>query len=271
MRGYPEFNFPAFHEATAKLRAEGHEVFSPAEKDMDDGFDVFGMKGDEPVDIREMLAFDLDYVCKHAEAVVVLPGWHESPGVNAEVAAARALGKPVWTLENVLRLDEQVPWGPFKFSDMQEAAEVRVVTLPDPKGNTWQLSSGSFGRWGHEADPAALKDIIRTFDGGATRDTDTGKLDYEGFLSPRVLVEFAKYMHKHRVQSDGSLRSSDNWQKGMPREVYMKSMFRHFMDVWQEHREPADPGFHMEALMALLFNVQGYALELMREGSIVGD
>ena len=33
MRGIPEFNFPAFHKAAAKLRAEGHFVFSPAERD----------------------------------------------------------------------------------------------------------------------------------------------------------------------------------------------------------------------------------------------
>ena len=33
MRGYPNFNFPAFDFAAAKLRAEGHQVFSPAERD----------------------------------------------------------------------------------------------------------------------------------------------------------------------------------------------------------------------------------------------
>jgi len=35
---------------------------------------------------------------------------------------------------------------------------------------------------------------VRTFDTGATRDTEDGKLDYEGFLSGRVLKRYAEYM-----------------------------------------------------------------------------
>lgn len=107
---------------------------------------------------------------------------------------------------------------------------------------------------------------VRTFETGATRDTEGNKLDFEGFLSPQVLVRFAEYMNKHRIRSDGSRRDSDDWQKGIPRDVYMKSMWRHFMDVWREHRSELDQELQLEALMALLFNVQGYALELMREG-----
>lgn len=104
--------------------------------------------------------------------------------------------------------------------------------------------------------------VIRTFDSGATRDTDTSKLDYEGFLSPPVLRRYAEYMHKNRIQSDGSLRASDNWQKGIPLDAYMKSMFRHFMSVWEGHRAGT---VQEEELCALLFNVQGYLFELMRE------
>jgi hypothetical protein len=107
---------------------------------------------------------------------------------------------------------------------------------------------------------------VRKFETGATRDTETGKLDFEGFLSPVVLEEFARYMHRHRIQSDGSLRASDNWQKGIPRGVYMKSMWRHFMQVWRSHRGVDDSIDQLDALMALLFNVQGYTLELIREG-----
>jgi len=107
---------------------------------------------------------------------------------------------------------------------------------------------------------------VRRFASGATRDTDEGKLDYEGFLSPTVLESYAKYMHKNRVQSDGSLRNSDNWQKGIPVEQYMKSKFRHFMHTWYLSRcRPLAVEEMIESLNAELFNTMGMLFELLKE------
>lgn len=78
--------------------------------------------------------------------------------------------------------------------------------------------------------------MIRKFDTGATKDTAKGKHDYEGFLSPLVIWRFGQYMHGHRLQADGTMRDSDNWQKGIPKDVHIKSLFRHFLDVWALHR-----------------------------------
>lgn len=113
---------------------------------------------------------------------------------------------------------------------------------------------------------------MRNFDSGATRDSEEGKLDYEGFLSPLALERYAQYMHQHRVQADGKLRDSDNWQKGMPQEVYLKSHFRHFMDLWTIMRghtviDPKD-GHEVskqEALCALLFNDFGLLHESVKQ------
>jgi hypothetical protein len=108
MRGIAEFNFPAFHDATRKLRAAGYEVFSPAEHDVNNGLNVTGMKGDNAelgpsgFDLRAALAADLDYICRVADAVVVLPGWAMSKGAIAEVATARAIGLPFITLRRAL-------------------------------------------------------------------------------------------------------------------------------------------------------------------------
>ena len=109
---------------------------------------------------------------------------------------------------------------------------------------------------------------MRGFPSGATRDQDTTKFDYEGFLSPLVLTRFAAYMHENRVQSDGSTRDSDNWQKGIPRSSYMKSLWRHLMTVWRHHRavpKVEDEWESLEeALCGIIFNAQGYLHEIMK-------
>jgi len=109
----------------------------------------------------------------------------------------------------------------------------------------------------------------RTFVTGATRDTDVGKLDWEGFISPLVMKQFALYMDHHRIQSDGSLRKGDNWQKGFPRNQIMKSLIRHMWDLWIQWRTriPNEERF-VELLCAILFNVQAMLLELILERDI---
>lgn len=122
---------------------------------------------------------------------------------------------------------------------------------------------------------------MRTFESGATRDDDEKKLDYDGFLSPLVIRRYAEYLHKHRTQADGKLRNSDQWQKGIPLATYMKSMWRHFVDLWTLHRgipikdqilgpvvsEEADRIVvtKEEALCAVIFNASGYLHELLKK------
>ena len=106
----------------------------------------------------------------------------------------------------------------------------------------------------------------RQFATGATRDIDTDKLQYEGFLSPLVLRRYAEFMHKHRKQRNGELRAADNWQKGIPLEVYADSGWRHFMDWWGWQRKYWNPKEGIEeALCALLFNVMGALHVLLKK------
>lgn len=105
---------------------------------------------------------------------------------------------------------------------------------------------------------------MREFTTGATRNTDDNKLDYEGFLSPLVLERYAQYLHKHRLQADGKIRESDNWQKGIPQSVYMKSLWRHFMDVWKQFRGYKGEEDMDDSLCAVLFNASGLLHERLR-------
>ena len=112
---------------------------------------------------------------------------------------------------------------------------------------------------------------LRVFESGAVRTSARNKPDFEGCLSPLVMERFGQYMLKHCSLPDGSFRTSDNWQAGIPRNEYLKSAFRHFHHWWMLHRGyqvfdengvlvPID-----EALTAVLFNTQGYLHELLKE------
>lgn len=112
---------------------------------------------------------------------------------------------------------------------------------------------------------------VRTFETGATRDVDTEKFDYEGFLSPLVVERFGQYMHQHRKQTDGKLRDSDNWTKGIPRRSYMKSLWRHFMDAWclmRGYPERSTNKDLSDVLCAVLFNTMGLLHEVLLEREI---
>jgi|SRR5690606_8900214 hypothetical protein len=111
MSGYPEFNFPAFHAAAAKLRADGYFVFNPAERDIErhNGIDI--SKGnaagcqelaakEHGFSLRDALADDTWWICKEADAIAMLPGWEKSKGANAELALAKALGHEIIYLED---------------------------------------------------------------------------------------------------------------------------------------------------------------------------
>ena len=89
MRGYPDNNSPAFAEATAHLRALGHEVWSPAEHDEKLGVDA------NTLCIRSVFRRDLEALLQQ-DAVVLLDGWNRSHGAALERHAADVVGMPVF-------------------------------------------------------------------------------------------------------------------------------------------------------------------------------
>lgn len=93
MSGYDYYNFPMFDYAADLLRAEGHEVFSPADNDR-----VRGLTGrvDVPfppgVNVNVLLKDDLTYILDEAEIIALLPGYEKSLGAGSEIATANAIG-----------------------------------------------------------------------------------------------------------------------------------------------------------------------------------
>jgi hypothetical protein len=152
-----------------------------------------------------------------------------------------------------------------------EATDEDYQDISGSRGCIW--TSDAFRDW--PGDPAEVRDwqgpsltpaTNRTFESGAVRDVEDGKIDFEGHLSWLVLDRYGRYMNEKRYMPDGSFRSSDNWQKGFPLDSYMKSGFRHFMAWWEDHRMGYDdPETIEDDLCALLFNVMGYLHEILKE------
>ena len=93
MRGYPEYNFPAFHRASTKLRSEGWLVRSPAEADLEqDGFDC--KTGSNIRTMRHYLKRDTDMIL-HCDAIYMLRGWENSKGATLEKLMAEYIGAEV--------------------------------------------------------------------------------------------------------------------------------------------------------------------------------
>ncbi len=101
----------------------------------------------------------------------------------------------------------------------------------------------------------------RTFDSGAFRNSDEGKLGYEGFTNPLVMKKYAEFMSKNRQLEDGTLREPDNWQKGIPIQALMESGTRHFEDVKLHHRGHGDDAVegYLDSIFGAVFNLLGMA------------
>lgn len=81
MSGIEDSNFPAFHKWAALLRAQGHDVVSPAEIQ-------------EAGTWEQCLSADLREMC-NCDAIALMPGWEDSKGANLELHVAHRLGMKV--------------------------------------------------------------------------------------------------------------------------------------------------------------------------------
>lgn len=115
---------------------------------------------------------------------------------------------------------------------------------------------------------------MRTFSGGATRDTNVGKLSYVKALSPIVLRRYVQYLDIHRKQSDGSMREFNNWKQGIPEETYLDGLGRHFIAVWLLQQGFTESDNHgpvtlEDSLCAIIFGASGWLHELLKTEKLI--
>jgi hypothetical protein len=103
MAGYPEHNFPAFKEASARLRSAGFEVVCPTECAMPCGCEGALRKcGELEHEWADFVRWDLVAMLQKGKGLAMLPGWEKSRGANLERYVALALNMDVRLLEEWL-------------------------------------------------------------------------------------------------------------------------------------------------------------------------
>lgn len=124
---------------------------------------------------------------------------------------------------------------------------------------------------------------IRTFNTGANRNSDVGKVRYHGALSPLFVKGYGEYIEENSLLPDGTRRSNGNWQNlfGTPEEheeVCNESKYRHYEDYrlikdgfLEQSRPYLEDGItnvidaKLKSLYGDLFNTQAIIFKLLLE------
>lgn len=114
MRGYPDLNFPAFHEVEAQWRIAGHIAFSPAKTDEAIGYDSKTAEIEGRRFLEHVMSMDVLAVM-HSDAIALLPGWQASSGAAVEVALGQFLELEFYDAVTMQRVHPVVkPWRELK-------------------------------------------------------------------------------------------------------------------------------------------------------------
>lgn len=95
MRGCIRYNFDTFIRIATQLRDTGLHVISPAEHDLEMGFNPDLSLEDQDFDIQKAMAWDIEQVLA-CDALYLLPGWRDSQGAMLEHDVAYGVGKVIY-------------------------------------------------------------------------------------------------------------------------------------------------------------------------------
>jgi hypothetical protein len=246
MRHKPAFNFPAFAEARTALARTGHHVFSPADRDLANGFDPAGMTGDEDLaklgfDLRAALALDSAWICANAEAIALLPGWETSSGARAELALAAALGLQAGSVQDfadgTLAPAGQVLSGagvaPLAPSGTLLPEPVVHLVAPEP-GRTVNPAPAQQSAPQPRAAPVLVQatatsgEVRVTSSTGGQKGTKIARFD---LIPAGALRELAEHYGRGAVKYE-RVNGLDNWRNGYSWSLSYAALHRHLNAFW---------------------------------------
>lgn len=210
MAGMPHGNFPVIRSATRSLRKRGHDVTSPVELNDADG-EKLALEHGNPRRV-EFLLRDLAIIGDaQIDAVVVLPGWEDSTGAQAEVAFAKSIGKPVLEYAGLMPLGESLASTRHPLSARFHEILREMADLHDSKQSDYGTPTDPFANVRGTADWG-----IPAWEGAMVRGTDkvkrlqnyarTGSLANEGvvdsFMDLAVYAIIARVLFEEEAVSE---------------------------------------------------------------------
>lgn len=136
MTDEPLWGYQAFEDGLAYLKRLGHEVTSPHNLDIANGFtevvawwdidqdhynvwvrDFQSVQLTERFSREAAMRLDIAAILK-VDAISMLPGWEKSEGARNEVAVAKMLGLPIY---------RHKPWSFFEYMDEWAHDDVKVA------------------------------------------------------------------------------------------------------------------------------------------------
>lgn len=235
MRAYDGFNFPAFFLAEEVLRGwfPDADICNPAREDVV-RFNLREMLDEDPTgltagrwlkekahfgeaELRDALGRDLAYITAHCDLLVLLPGWEDSSGANAEKAAAEAIGCQVTRLN---------AWNGE--SGVGGAVSPAIpLTTPSPTETPCEAPgrhSASPGPLPGPAVPGEHDEVRYTSASGGQKGEKLAAFDQ---VSPEVEWLVAEHFGKGARKYD-----AHNFRKGYPWSKSYSALRRHLADFW---------------------------------------
>lgn len=239
MRGYPEFNFPAFDEAERRLKLAGFSVVSPASMDREFGFDpaVDGLKEFESLGGLEAALYRDFGAILECDGLALLRGWEKSEGARAEVFVAQTTGRDVYAL--VEDGEDGVKLLPIQRTGVELNQHVGNILLG--KSTDKQTEESNVYKFPVKETPAG--DSVYT-------DNTTGgmkgtKQAMFSLIPPRALWQLAE-----RYGAGLKKYPARNWEKGYPWSLSVDALMRHLMQFWGgEDIDEETGGTHLSAVM----------------------
>jgi hypothetical protein len=242
MRGYDQFNFPAFDRAARLLRDRFHTVINPAELDRELGFDEtlnelgnFNLKAAMVRDVQAIIDSD---------GIVLLPGWEDSEGAKFERQVAEQLGRRIflWNEGVVGHLTLPAP----TLGQVAEAAKDNESGLVEFKVFAADTPRPSY----HNRDHAAEEVRVTNPETGGEKGAKPARFDLLPWDVLTIVAEQYGF---------GAAKYSDrNWEKGYAFSLSFAALVRHLAAYAQG--EVNDPESGLPHMAAVIF----HAMTLIR-------